>query len=77
MTDDLEHCMRLARPMLVDFHELWHQAFGTYKDYKAKHLAEHDDTTAANCIRACARTELMRRFGRKGVGVTWRLSVSD
>lgn len=70
MIDDLERCMTLAKPMLVDFYEIWHKAFGDYKEYLPAHSSEHDDTTVANCIRAHARAELIRRFdGRKGYKV--------
>src|SRR5690349_15820604 len=64
---DQEQCMALAAPLLVDFYEVWQQAFGMYQDYAPEFRAEHDDTTVANCIRSHAWTEIVRRFdGRPG-----------
>lgn len=66
--DDQEGCMSLAAPLLPDFYEVWHHAFGTYQRYSPEFRAEHDDTTVANCIRSHAWTEIVRRFdGRPGV----------
>lgn len=65
--DDQEQCMTLAEPLLRDFHDAWHHAFGEYQRYPAEFTAEHDDTTAANCIRSHMWTEVVRRFdGRVG-----------
>jgi hypothetical protein len=67
MTDDQEHCMKLAEPLLADFHGLWHHAFEQYTKYPTEFTAEHDNTTMANCIRSHAWTEVVRRFeGKKG-----------
>jgi hypothetical protein len=67
MIEDQDRCMKLAKPVLVDFYEIWHHAFDNYQDYPTEFTAEHDDTTAANCIRAHAWTELVRRFdGKRG-----------
>jgi hypothetical protein len=67
MTEDQERCMKLAEPLLADFHDIWHHAFSEYQNYPAEFSAEHDSTTAANCIRSHAWTEAVRRFdGRKG-----------
>ena len=57
MTEDQERCMKLAKPMLGDFYEIWHHAFDNYQEYPVEFTAEHDDTTAANCIRAHAWTD--------------------
>jgi hypothetical protein len=68
MSDDQERCMKLAEPLLDDFYASWHHAFDQYLSYPADFTAEHDDTTAANCIRAHAWMEIGRRFdGRKGL----------
>lgn len=62
--------MKLAEPLLQDMHEIWHHAFAEYLRYPADLKAEHDETTAANCIRAHAWTEVKRRFeDRKGFGL--------
>lgn len=60
--------MKLAAPLLPDFHEAWHHAFKTYKDYPPEFTAEYDDSVAAQVIRRHAWTEIVRRFdGHKGV----------
>lgn len=70
MADDQEHCMRLAEPLLADFHDAWHHAFNTYLSYPPEFTAEHDDTTTANVIRSHMWTEIVRRFdGRPGCKV--------
>ncbi|HWA89215.1 MAG TPA: hypothetical protein VG889_04225 [Rhizomicrobium sp.] len=67
MSDDQERCMTMAAPLLGDFYDLWHHAFKQYSSYPPEFSAEHDSTTAANCIRSHAWTEVVRRFdGRKG-----------
>lgn len=64
---DQKDCMSLAQPLLADFYEIWHHAFDMYQRYSPEFRAEHDDTTAANCIRSHAWTEVVRRFeGRPG-----------
>lgn len=64
---DQERCMKLAAPLLPEFYQAWHAAFARYLKYPAEITAEHDDTTAANCIRAALLAEITRRFnGRKG-----------
>lgn len=64
---DQERCMALAAPLLIDLHQAWYEAFGQYLKYPAEFTAEHDDTTAANCIRSHMWTEVVRRFdGRHG-----------
>lgn len=67
MADDLDRCMQLAAPLLVDFHEIWRHAIAQLKLFPAGAVAEWDETTVANVIRAHALTEVKRRFdGRKG-----------
>lgn len=53
VNDDLARCMALAEPLLPTLHKCWHDAMDIYaKEYPPHILAEHDDTTAANSIRA-------------------------
>jgi hypothetical protein len=67
MTEEQDLCMRLAEPLLPDFHDAWHHAFDTYQSYPAGFTAEHDDTTTANVVRSHMWTEIVRRFdGRTG-----------
>lgn len=67
MSSDLEKCMELAAPLLPEFHEAWHTAMAKYRSYPPEFTAEHDDTTAANCIRSHMWKEVTRRFdGRPG-----------
>jgi hypothetical protein len=60
---DQAHCMKLAQPLLGDFHEAWEAAFAKYLRTPAEIIADYDDTTVANCIRAFAWKEIARRFG--------------
>lgn len=54
MTEDQERCMKLAKPMLGDFYEIWHHAFDNYQEYPVEFTAEHDDTTGGELYpRAC------------------------
>jgi len=67
MSEDQDRCMGLAAPLLPEFYDIWHHAFGEYQKYPTEFTAEHDNTTMANCIRSHAWTEVVRRFdGRKG-----------
>ena len=67
MATDLELCMDRAAPLLPEFSEAWHLAMESYRGYPAEYTAEHDDTTAANCIRSHMWMEIERRFrGRPG-----------
>ncbi len=51
--DDQARCMAIAEPLLPTLHECWHEAMRMYaEDYPAHVIAEHDDTTAANSVRA-------------------------
>lgn len=63
MTTDLDRCMEMAAPLLPEFSDAWLTAMQTYKKYDAAFTAEHDDTTAANCIRSHMWKEVERRFG--------------
>src|SRR5215207_7906278 len=55
MDDDFEaeqtESMDFLEPLLVHFHEGWHGAQSRYRSYDPEHLADHDDTCAANCVR--------------------------
>jgi hypothetical protein len=67
MTTELERCMEMAAPLLPEFSEAWQLAMQTYRKYEPAFTAEHDDTTAANCIRSHMWVEIDRRFrGRPG-----------
>lgn len=56
MDDDFSaeqiEAMDFLKPLLPLLHEGWHSAFGKYQDYAPAHRADHDDTTAANCVRS-------------------------
>lgn len=53
MIADLEKHMEQAGPLLRMFHEAWHDAFAFYNtNYPELVRAEHDDSTAASCVRA-------------------------
>src|SRR4051812_28046735 len=66
MDEDESGCMAIAEPLLRDFYQAWSAAFGMYRaKYPEEVIAEHDDTTAANCIRAHMWTEVVRRFDRR------------
>jgi hypothetical protein len=59
-----------ASPLLRQFHDGWHEAAEKYAQYPQKFTAEHDDTTAAVCIRRHMFHEIMRRFdGQPGCRV--------
>lgn len=67
MARDQDECMKLAAPLLVDFHEIWHHAFDQFRQISPRLSAEYDETTVANIIRAHALFEVIRRFdGKKG-----------
>jgi hypothetical protein len=65
MDDDLDRQLAIARPLLKDFYEGWHAAVARYAEYNPAHRAEHDDTTAANCIRTHMFAEVVRRLDGK------------
>ena len=65
--EDQSRCMKLAKPLLPDMYEGWQEALARYLRTAPEIIAEHDDTTAANCIRAHMWAEVVRRFGgRRG-----------
>jgi hypothetical protein len=68
MDEDEDRCMALAEPLLRDMHDAWFASFDLYRSkYPEEIIAEHDDTTTANCIRSHVWTEVTRRFyGRPG-----------
>jgi hypothetical protein len=68
MDQDEERCMDIAHPILRDMHDGWFAAFAMYREkYPEEVIAEHDDTTTANCIRSHLWTEISRRlYGRPG-----------
>jgi hypothetical protein len=63
MDEDLLRCMALIEPVLVGLHDDWRGAHALYQErYPADILAEHDETTAANCVRAHMLMAVIRRF---------------
>lgn len=62
MDDDLERQLAIAEPLLRGFYDGWHAAMARYGEYDPKHRAEHNDTTAANCVRSHMFHEIVRRF---------------
>lgn len=61
--DDLSRCMELISPLLAGLHDDWHAAHQLYQGlYPPEILAEHDETTAANCVRAHMLMAIRRRF---------------
>nr|USU33806.1 hypothetical protein NG677_09160 [Methylobacterium sp. OTU13CASTA1] len=46
-----EAAMESLAPLLVHFHEGWHGAQSKYRSYDPSHTVEHDDSTAASCLR--------------------------
>jgi hypothetical protein len=63
MEEDLLRCMELVSPLLVGLHDEWRGAHHLYQErYPADVLSEHDDSTAASCLRAHMLMAVMRRF---------------
>jgi|GraSoiStandDraft_4_1057263.scaffolds.fasta_scaffold50720_4 hypothetical protein len=63
MEEDLLRCMELISPLLVSLHDEWRGAHQLYQQrYPADILAEHDESTAASCVRAHMLMAVMRRF---------------
>jgi hypothetical protein len=61
--DDLSRCMELASPLLAGLHDEWRNAHQLYQErYPAEILAEHDESTAASCVRAHMLMAIKRRF---------------
>lgn len=64
--------MEFLGPLLAPFHEGWHGAQSTYLSYDKKHTAEHDDTTAANCVRCHMWHYIQGQMdGRAGVNLLY------
>ncbi len=60
---NLLRCMGLIEPLLVGLHTDWHEAHSLYHDrYPPEVLAEHDESTAASCVRAHMLMALKRRY---------------
>ena len=62
MDDEQERELLEAEPLLRDFFEGWHAAAEMYATYPEAAVAEHDETTAANCVRCHMFFEVKRRF---------------
>jgi hypothetical protein len=61
--DDLDHCMGIIAPLMVGLHDEWMAAHSLYHEkYPPEVLAEHDDSTAASCVRAHMLMNIMRRY---------------
>lgn len=70
MDDDQERELAIAEPLLRDFYDGWQAAADMYASYPEAALAEHNETTAANCMRSHMFFEVKRRFGdRPGCAV--------
>ena len=46
-----EAAMSFLAPLLLHLHEGWHSAQSKYQAYDPEHTADHDDSTAASCLR--------------------------
>src|SRR4051812_6007188 len=67
MEGDFAKQLDIAEPLLRDLYDGWFDAVALYNSYPEKVRAEHDDTTAANCVRSHMFREVVRRFdGRPG-----------
>lgn len=62
MDEDQEQQLAFAEPILRSLYDGWQAAADRYAEYDEKHTAEHDDTTAAMCVRAHMFYEVKRRF---------------
>lgn len=65
MEDDQEEQMAFAEPVLRSLYDGWLAAADRYAEYDERHTAEHDDATAASCIRAHMFHEVKRRFDER------------
>jgi hypothetical protein len=64
---DQERELVEAEALLRDFYDGWSAAAAMYATYPEAAVAEHNDTTAANCMRCHMFAEVVRRFdGRRG-----------
>ena len=67
MSADLERCMESASKLLPEFSDAWLSAMARYRSTDKEILAEHDDSVAAQNVRAHMWMEVRRRFnGRPG-----------
>src|SRR3712207_6592568 len=72
MDDDLQaelaEAMEFLKPILPLFHEGWHLAHSKYRAYNPEHTADHDDSTAASCVRCHMWAYVQNQIdGRDGV----------
>ena len=62
--------MNVLRPLLVPLHAGWHSSHGIYRDYLPQHAADHDDSTAASCVRSHMWAHVQNQIaGRPGVNL--------
>jgi hypothetical protein len=60
--------MEFLEPLLVLLHEGWHAAHSKYRSYDPEHTADHDDSTAASCVRSHMWAYVQNQIdGRPGV----------
>jgi hypothetical protein len=60
--------MEFLEPLLVPLHEGWHSAHAKYLSYDPEHTADHDDSTAASCVRSHMWAYVRNQLdGRPGV----------
>jgi hypothetical protein len=63
MEEDINSCMNAIEPLLVGLHDEWTGAHRLYQEkYPPEVLAEHDDSTAASCVRAHMLMGVLRRY---------------
>jgi hypothetical protein len=68
LVDEQEEAMSFLDPLLVLFHEGWHASQAKYRSYDPEHTVEHDDSTAASCVRCHMWAYVRRQIdGRPGV----------
>jgi len=61
--DDLSLCLELISPVLAGLHDDWRASHQLYQErYPAEILAEHDESTAASCVRSHMLMAIKRRF---------------
>jgi hypothetical protein len=65
MDDEQERELAAAEPLLRDFYEGWQAAAAMYATYPEAATAEHDNATAAQCVRAHMFREVVRRFDER------------
>jgi hypothetical protein len=74
MDDELSveqaEAMDFLSPLMIPLHEGWHSAVGKYQSYAPEHIADHDDTAAAICIRCHMWTYVQNQIqGMPGVAL--------